>query len=406
MIKKRSLTRLSVRLGFLTLAVLLLSPLPLWFDTQGLMVQASSFVTLCVILAGSGLSAGSIPGIGFSIAALLRKRWFCINVCPTGLILDGVSFAGIKNKSSWWIRCPSLGKYAALMTIAGSVIGYPLFLWLDPLAFFNSAVSVYTAQNIISAILSVSGFMLLILTAITSGNLWCSRICPLGGTQDILFNIGTFIRNSGKKLKSGLNDGQYAKSGFPWTRRTFLAVASGIGLGLCAKGIGLARLKNPPLRPPGAIKEESFTGQCLRCGNCISACPSGIIHPDTGHAGILGIMAPVVRYENEYCREKCNACTNVCPSGAIKHLNVKEKHEYIIGEAILNTQLCYLVRGINDCNICERCCPFDAIQIYWDDEEYVAFPFVDTLKCNGCGACEFYCPTGMIKAIKVWKKAI
>ena len=93
----------------------------------------------------------------------------------------------------------------------------------------------------------------------------------------------------------------------------------------------------------------------------------------------------------------------VCPSGALQELNLKQKHGYVIGEAILNASICYLVQGVNDCNICERSCPFDAIQIYWDDEAYVAFPVVDTLKCNGCGACEAYCPTGKTKAIRVWR---
>jgi formate hydrogenlyase subunit 6/NADH:ubiquinone oxidoreductase subunit I len=64
----------------------------------------------------------------------------------------------------------------------------------------------------------------------------------------------------------------------------------------------------------------------------------------------------------------------------------------------------YVYGGISDCNACVNACPFDAIQIYWDKEAYESYLFVGLLKCNGCGACEANCPTGGIKAIKVWKK--
>ena len=123
----------------------------------------------------------------------------------------------------------------------------------------------------------------------------------------------------------------------------------------------------------------------------------------TGQAGIAGLLAPVVRYEKEYCLEDCNACTQFCPSGALQDLNLEQKNKYVIGETLLDASLCYLVRGVNDCNICVRSCPFDAVQIYWNEDLYVAYPVVDLLKCNGCGTCEAYCPTGETKAIKVWK---
>ena len=186
------------------------------------------------------------------------------------------------------------------------------------------------------------------------------------------------------------------------TRRTFIAVAAGLGFSLWAHKIGQARSKNAPLRPPGAAKEHFFTGLCLRCGNCLRVCPSKIIHPDTGQSGILGFMSPVVRYETDYCIKECNACTKACPSRALKPLNLEQKHKYVIGTAHLDKALC--LHGISDCNACVNACLFDAIKIYWDKEAYESYPVVDPLKCNGCGACEVCCPTGDIKAIKVLKK--
>ena len=131
-------------------------------------------------------------------------------------------------------------------------------------------------------------------------------------------------------------------------------------------------------------------------------CPSQIIHPDTGQSGILGFMSSIVRYETDYCIEECNACTNVFPGRALQPLNLEQKQAYIIGTAQLDKALC--LHGISDCDACVNACLFDAIKIYWDKEANESCFVVDSMKCNGCGACEVCCPTGDIKAIKVLKK--
>jgi polyferredoxin len=143
---------------------------------------------------------GSILGLGFFLIALARKRWLCRNICPVGLLLDGVAGIGLRKKS-WWVRFPPIGRYIALLTIAGSVAAYPLFLWMDPLAFFNSAFSVYTATNLRSGVFSLMGLTILLLIALTSGDLWCARICPLGGTQELLASIKSFFKGPPAKQK-------------------------------------------------------------------------------------------------------------------------------------------------------------------------------------------------------------
>jgi ferredoxin len=393
---------LTVRLVCLVLAVLLLWPLPLWVQYSTVAVQASPFIAICTILAGWTFGAGIILGLLLSVIVLFRKRWFCRYVCPVGLLLDFASRTGLRRKS-WWRRFPSIGRYAALVTIAGSIVGYPLFLWMDPLAFFSSAFSVRTAMDLLSGVLSAAGFVILLLIAVTSADLWCARICPLGATQELLADARSFIKNSVKLLKGNASAKAGAGDAFPSTRRAFIAIAAGLGLGFWAERIGRARAKNAPLRPPGAIAEEKYTGLCLRCSNCVRTCPSRIIRPDTGNAGIAGLLAPVVGYEKDYCREDCHACTQVCPSGALQELNLEQKNRYVIGEALLDASLCYLVRGVNDCDICVRACPYGAVEVYWNEDLYVAYPVVDPEKCNGCGACEAYCPTGEVKAIRVWK---
>jgi len=393
-------SRLYVRLGCFLLATLLLLPFPFWIDSSRIFVQASSFITLASILAGGTIWVGTILGLVFAIVALVRKRWFCRYVCPAGLLLDAVS--GIKFPAKiWWKRSPPIGKFIVILTAAGAILGYPLFLWMDPLAFLNNAFSVYNATDAAAALVSLSGIVVLLLLTVTSGDFWCARICPLGATQDLLENIGSFCGNLRKKNRTESGATATRGNSFPTARRVFLAVAAGLGCSLAAQKIGQARSEDAPLRPPGAISEAEFTGLCMRCGNCIRACPSRIIHADTGQSGVLGFLSPVVRYEPHYCNEECNACTSVCPSGALQHLNLEQKNKYVIGKARVDTSLC--LWGVSECHACVGACPYKAIEVRWYEEAYESYPGVDPSKCNGCGACEAVCPTGDLKAVKVRK---
>ncbi len=402
MFHKKGALRLYGRLGCLLLAILLLLPLPFWPDTSRIFVQASSFVAICTIVAGRAFRVHSILGLVFSVISLVRKRWFCRYVCPVGLILDSVPDVKLP-VTLRWKRRPPIGHYIVLLTAAGAIVGYPLFLWMDPLALLSSAFSVFASRDALSAVLSVSGMALLLLIALTSGDFWCARLCPLGATQDLLQSIGSFRLNFRKAGRTDTPAAMAPGNAFPSTRRKFIAIAAGLGFGLWAQKAGSARSNHAPLRPPGAVQEDVFTGLCLRCGNCIRACPSKVIHPDTGQTGIRGFLSPVVRYETSYCIEECNACTKVCPSGALQALNLEQKQKYVIGEARLDRALCLF--GISDCNACVNACYFKAIRVYWDKEANESYPAVDPLKCNGCGACEACCPTGDIKAIRVQKRA-
>jgi ferredoxin len=392
--------RLYVRLGCFLLATLLLLPFPFWIHSSRLLVQASSFITICAILAGGTIGVGTILGLAFAAISLVRKRWFCRYICPVGLLLDVASGAKLPGRI-WWKRLPPIGKYIVLLTAGGAILGYPLFLWMDPLAFLNSAFSAYKATGVLSAIVSLSGIVVLLLLTFTSGDLWCARICPLGATQDLLESIASFRRYFRKTNRTEPRAKAAPGEAFRATRRIFIAVAAGLGFSLLAQKIGQARSDDAPLRPPGAIGENEFTGLCVRCGNCVRTCPSKIIHPDRGQSGVLGFLSPVVRYKSDYCKKECNACTTVCPSGAIQRLNLEQKNRYVIGKASVDTSLC--LWGVSECHACLAPCPYGAIKVRWDEEAYESFPGVDPAKCNGCGACEVVCPTGNLKAIKVLK---
>jgi ferredoxin-type protein NapF len=402
MMEGKRLRRLAIRFTCLALASALLWPVLPWERAPRFVPQVSAFAAICSSIAIRSIGAGSGIGLLFAVIALFRRRWFCRYACPTGLMLEGAAKIGIK-RTSWWSGLPQLGIYAALLTIAGAAVGYPVLLWMDPLSIFSSSFALRGATTLISGLLAGLGLSILVLMSLTSGGMWCARICPLGGVQELLA--------SAKELWDRRFSSGSADPGSPppvttasLARRGFLFGAAGIWMGLLAERIGSARGENAPLRPPGAVEETRFTGLCIRCSNCVRACPSKIIHPDTGRAGMAGLLAPEIRYEKKYCLEDCRVCTQVCPSGALKEMNLAEKRQYIIGEALVDGALCLLALGQKDCDACLRACPFEAVRIQWDEEQYLAYPVVITEKCNGCGACEVVCPAQDIKAIRVWKR--
>jgi len=402
MMRNGRISRLWARLGFFSTAIVLLWPLPYMRDFSEIPVQASPFVVAGTILAEKSLRSGMILGLFFFAVAIVRKRWFCRYVCPTGLLLDGAIRIGVR-KNALWKRFPSIGKYIVYLTLAGAVIGYPLFLWMDPLAIFSSAVSVRNSESFLAGALAITCLVILLTIALVFGDLWCARICPLGALQDLTSKVKSVSGFWKKEEETESGKEKKIQTIVSGTRRAFLSLVAGIGLGLWAKKAGSARREGAPLRPPGASGEEAFAGLCLRCGNCIRTCPSRIIHTDTGQAGFSGLLAPVVQFKDKYCLEDCHACTQVCPSGALQDISLVLKNRYKIGEALVDGSLCYMVQGISDCDICVRSCPFKAIEVYWDEDLYVAYPNIDPGKCNGCGACEVYCPTPEVKAIRIWK---
>src|SRR5512136_1418054 len=237
--------RLYVRLSCFLLSNLLLLTFPFWIHSSRIFVQASSFLTICAILAGGTIWVGSILGLVFAVISLVRKRWFCRYICPVGLLLDTVSGVKLPGRI-WWKRIPPIGKYIVLLTAAGAIFGYPLFLWMDPLAFLNNAFSAYKATDILSVIVSLSGIVVLLLLTLTSGDLWCARICPLGATQDLLGNIGSF-RGYFQKTNRTESRVKAAPGNAVWAaRRMFIAVAAGLGFSLLAKRIGQARSDDAP----------------------------------------------------------------------------------------------------------------------------------------------------------------
>jgi len=393
----RRVPRRVIQLTCFVGAVVLVWPLLPWKIAPRFFQQLSPFVALSSGIATRSVGVGAILALTVAVVSSFKKRWFCLYLCPTGFLLENTSRVGLR-KTRWWGKLPPVGRYVAIITLAGAVAGYPVLMWMDPLCIFSSPFAMNKATNPVSVFLVSLGLGVLVGATFVFGMAWCVRICPLSGLQDMLF----YAR---KALWSRLTANALSqKSGV--ARRAFFASAGGALLALGARRLGAARYRKSDtlLRPPGAVPEDRFAGLCIRCNNCVHACPTKIIHPDTGReGGLAGFGAPIIRFDRDYkyCLETCDACTQVCPTGALAPLPLEQKNKYIIGEALADNNVCLTALGKKECDACELACPYEAVKITWDEAQYISYPVVNN-KCVGCGACEVVCPTNPVKAIRVW----
>ncbi|MBO4978012.1 MAG: 4Fe-4S binding protein [Muribaculaceae bacterium] len=142
--------------------------------------------------------------------------------------------------------------------------------------------------------------------------------------------------------------------------------------------------------PPGAPSLAWLTARCTACQLCVSACPQGIIKPDTSAASF---MQPRLIFTGGYCLPGCTRCSEVCPTGALKPLTADVKAMTSIGTAIVDADACLMAQGV-DCGNCARRCPAGAITIITGPDGRRR-PVVDESRCIGCGSCEYHCPVGL-----------
>ncbi|MFB3779769.1 MAG: DUF6599 family protein [Bryobacteraceae bacterium] len=199
--------------------------------------------------------------------------------------------------------------------------------------------------------------------------------------------------------------------------------------GLAAGAVALPLLRSTPglavesserlVRPPGALEEKRFLERCVRCGQCMKACPNNALHPAFTEAGLEGIWTPVLAARIGYCEPSCNLCGQVCPTGAIWEFTLQQKawlgkqagtKPIRIGTAFYDHHRCLPWSMATDCIVCEEWCPTSPKAIYLQPADVVDSsgavkrvrqPYVDPRLCVGCGACEFACPVRDRPAIYV-----
>lgn len=177
------------------------------------------------------------------------------------------------------------------------------------------------------------------------------------------------------------------------SRRQFISVGGGavIGAGLGAGYVALGRPAQaaPMLRPPGALAEQDFLAACIRCGQCVEACPIDVLHLtdlSTGTAAATPYFVAVEKPCNLCQGFEKPRCIEACPTAALSPIALDQID---IGKARLHKGRCLAYNG-TVCRTCWHVCPFPDQAITFDE---LLRPVVKADHCIGCGLCEHACPT-------------
>jgi len=382
-----------VRVVSTLLAVLLALPLQ-WKVFTGLYSWLSPFIMLNSVLLLKSFVLMNLLGVFVLLISFFKNRWFCRYLCPVGEGCDRSSKIG-KRSQSYLKHIPSLGRWLALISIAAAITGIPLFILLDPMSIFNGFFSAFSGEFNITVILSFLGLPLLLAVHIFYPGIWCTRLCPLGGMFDEL----TRLRRLGLKVFLKKHTVVDIDKG---NRRLFIACGTGLLAGLVVPKI-LQSKNKALLRPPASLPGQLFNTLCIRCGNCIKACPTNIITHYQGKENLTAWMTPVVSFEKGgYCKEDCNLCGTVCPSGSISPFTVSAKQKLFMASVKIELRDCLLTQQ-TECDRCKAVCSYSAIEITTTESALIMKPVVDLLTCVGCGACSVVCPVNVIKMVPLIK---
>ena len=90
------------------------------------------------------------------------------------------------------------------------------------------------------------------------------------------------------------------------------------------------------------------------------------------------------------------ACHDACPVDAFEPFDERVDK---IGEARIDESLCIAFENPFACVKCVEACPYEAISL-----SRQGAPVVDAAACNGCGLCEWLCPSSSFRSYRGGKQ--
>jgi formate hydrogenlyase subunit 6/NADH:ubiquinone oxidoreductase subunit I len=435
------------------------------------------------------ISAGCIAVIALT---LVFGRVYCAMLCPLGVLMDLSAWlagrTGKKRKLPYHPGRPWLRALAVVLCAVGLLAGtaVPLAL-LDPFSVFGkiTAATLRPAFGWINHLLASAkmihpvdvspvawtsagvalGLLLLVVvSAVFRGRLWCNTGCPVGAVlgffskhawfrlriadtacvgcsmcervcpaQCIDFrkrvidhsrcvmclDCVTSCKRSGITLahggdhrnKEAAQEPLHASCKRPasvmtGTRRRFIASAAIIpaaALAADSRPPGTAKLtqhNKRPVLPPGAKSLAHFQSRCTACHLCVANCPDQVLRPSITQHGLSGFLQPYQDFSVAFCSYNCSNCSQICPTGAIRPITVDERRTVRTGTAELFLDRCVVKTKGTSCGACNEHCPTQAVHMV-PWKNGLTIPEVDPALCIGCGGCEFICPVRPDKAIVV-----
>ena len=321
--------------------------------------------------------------------------------------------------------------------------------WLSAISesvysFFKNTLLAYNQKFFTLSLLSLFILISIFVLERIERRFWCRNLCPLGGLLALLSRVAWLrghIQTSCRECRlctqicrmEAIDQNHSIAPGdcnlclecldrcpdkaisFVFKRLEKKQIPLGVSrrafIGMLASGLILpafmkvrAETKIPDqtiIRPPGALREKEFLDRCVRCGECMKVCLNNALHPCWLEAGAEGIFSPRLIPRFGYCEYNCTLCGQVCPTGAIEKLPLKEKQKTIIGLAYFDKNRCLPYAKGSPCIVCEEHCPtpekaikFHEAVVTNSEGERVLIkqPYLLDRLCIGCGICENKCP--------------
>ncbi|MDK2963974.1 MAG: hypothetical protein PWQ29_1368 [Verrucomicrobiota bacterium] len=308
----------------------------------------------------TGAYTATTAGMGFGAATLLllivlvwwRHRIFCTSICPVGTLLGLFAKYGVFKMALSDSTCVHCGKCAKACP-AGCI-----------------DVKAETLDN--------------------ERCLRCMNCIAVCRTRGIVWHRGASKNRKHAKLTADP------------TRRGFLlgmigtTLASfGLGRGLkpgSAKGVPA----RPAIYPPGAGSAERFTSKCTACLLCVANCRGNVLLPPDSRNRFVHLD-----YSVGMCEFNCNACSQVCPTGAIRPLALEKKKLCRIGMAVFHPDVCIAVVEGTACGACAEHCPTGALRMVQEPGDPCPAPVLNEDLCIGCGNCSHPCPVTPVTAMTI-----
>jgi ferredoxin len=129
------------------------------------------------------------------------------------------------------------------------------------------------------------------------------------------------------------------------------------------------------VRPPGALAEADLLARCVKCGQCMRICPTNVIQPAGWENGLEKLWTPVLdfRVGTSGCQHNCVACSQICPTAALRPLSVAERMGAApfeqagpirIGTAFVDRGRCLPWAMDKPCIVCQENCPVSPKAIF------------------------------------------
>ena len=346
----------------------------------------------------------------FIILTVLFGRFYCSTICPFGIIQELFNLT-VRRKNNALSANYSYKYFVAALCFGSLIAGSALFIrYIDPYTIFSRTMT--------TTVIGIICTILVLVLVFFKNRFFCSNICPVGAILGLISKVSVNKMYMDDKCvqcsacakncpvgaisvkektidhetclkclkcisicpKSAMRYGVQPTK-FNLNRRKALIGAGALALFSAAYAIGLSFAKSAgeklkkAILPAGAKTPQDIANKCLNCNLCVQNCPNKILRKADSNFPVVHIDYTKGK---RFCKYDCHKCSEVCPSGAISKITLKEKQNTRIAMATVNDRCI-------GCGACISNCPKGAITF----REYRVQ--IDAAKCIGCASCKAVC---------------